>query len=216
MRLIDLPALAGFLETSPVGSDPLWQREAFLIDEAAITLYYARAAGAGRRAAAVEAIDRAQSAAILYAFDHPEGNAQLQGIVLHSPPEQPYFVDEFVDSLIKLRPARRRACLFALELTMEPDKVTTLTFAQARQFNQLTDLCIEILAMQGATRHFKLPYVFWEWATDVIATPLIKLGWSIEQVFECPWPHLQRRYKEMICVNRHADATSFLQLVERR
>jgi hypothetical protein len=214
MRLIDLPGMPGFLETSPVGGDALWRREVGQVTDETIQLYYACAHLKGYRAAAVEAIDRVQSAAIMFAFENPSATTQLQSIVLHTPPEDPYFVDEFVDSLVKLRPARRRACLFALETQVDADDMVTLSFEAAKGMHQLPPLCQEILALQGKTRHFRLPYVFWEWATEQIATPLIRLGWSIEVAFECSWPQLSRRYREMVWINRSSEATSLLKLVE--
>lgn len=213
MRLIDLPGVSGFLETSPVRDDPMWLREAFQVDEGALTMFYARATAAGKKAAAIEAIDRTQSAAILYAFEHPDAGTQFQGVVMHSPPEEPYFVDEFLDCLIKLRPARRRACLFALEWQADPNDVTNLTFDHAKRLRELPELCQEVLAAQARQRHIRLPYVFWEWATEKIATPLLKLTWSIEDAFGCTWPHLQRRYKDMVMISRCAEATSLLQLL---
>jgi len=90
-----------------------------------------------------------------------------------------------------------------------------LTWKGAAHLQGLTGLSREILQSAGQTRHLRLPYVFWEWATATIATPLLELTWSAQKAFDCSWPELTGRYKRMIGLNRHAEAASLLELVER-
>jgi hypothetical protein len=133
----------------------------------------------------------------------------------HKPPASPFMVDEFVSGLARMRPARRQACLFALEKGDSLPNMITLTWKEARASQQLTPLCMEILASAGKARHLKLNYVFWEWATTSIAAPLIDLTWSVENAFDCTWQELRLRYRNMVKVNRAADCASFLDLSNR-
>jgi len=215
MRLCELPSVRSWLPGHPTAGDPLWNRDPLAVSEMEIQLFYARAGLQGLRNEAIDAIDTLQAALILSSINGevPELPA---AIVMHEPPDQPFLVDELVDGLIRLRPARRQACLFALELHRDPKNVANMTWKDVRKMNQLPALGREILEAASQTRHLTLPYVFWEWATPTIATPLLELQWSIEKAFECTWPVLTQRYKRMIAVNRSADAVSFLKLTEHR
>lgn len=215
MRLCDLASVHRWLPSHPCAHDSLWQREALAVSEGELQLFYARAGLRGLRTAAIQAIDALQAAVITSAF-----NGELKeppgAIIMHEPPEEPFLVDELVDGLVKLRPARRQACLFALEAKMAPEQVVSLNWKDASARQQLPALCLEILATAGKTRHLHLPYVFWEWATVQIATPLLDLRWSVESAFSCTWPELASRHRRMIKLNRSADSTSFLDLCERQ
>lgn len=214
MRLGDLTSVQSWLPNHPTAADSFWQREALAVSEGEIQLFYARADLAGVRQEAIDAIDALQSAVILASFKGELAEPPT-AIVLHEPPPEPFLTDELVDGLIKLRPARRQACLLALETHSVPKDVTNLTWAAAREWHQLSGLSLEILAVAGRTRHFKLPYVFWEHATTTIATPLLELQWSIERAFDYSWPELVQRYRRMVKVNRGADAASLLDLANQ-
>lgn len=213
MRLCDLASVKSWLPTHPLASDPLWQREGASLSEGDIMLFYARA-GIGRRQDAIEAIDTLQ-ANVLQAVMTGELHEPPIAIVMHEPPPNPFFADELVDGLVRLRPARRRATLFALESDRTPEAISMLTWTNAGRMRQLSPLCGEVLQESARTRHLKLPYVFWEWATPEIATPLLELQWSIEKAFGCTWPQLAYRYRNMIKVNRSADSASLLQLANK-
>lgn len=211
MRLCELASVKSWLPCHPTVSDPLWQRETLAVSEGEIQLFYARCSLMGSRQQGVDAIDALQAAVIVSSF---EGElTEVPGaIIMHEPPVEPFLVDELVDGLVKLHPARRQACLFALEASYTPEAVTNLTWKAARNMSQVKPLCLEILLSAAQTRHLKLPYVFWEWATQQIATPLLELQWSIETAFDCTWPQLVQRHKRMIMLNRGADAASLLSL----
>lgn len=214
MRLCELPSVQRWLPISSTAADPLWQRELGSVTEMELQLFYTRAKLDGRKQDAIDAIGALQANVILASF---KGEIAPPGpLIMHEPPADPYFVDELVDSLVKLRPARRKACLFALESSSSPSDVVTLQWQQALQMKQLTPLCREILEVTGRTRHMKLPYVFWEWATPKIAAPLLELQWSVEKAFDCTWPELVLRYRSMVQLNRGADAVSLLDLASHR
>lgn len=210
MRLDELASVQRWLPNHPFATDPIWQREALTISEGELQLFYARA-GITRRQKAIETIGTLQAAVILSVF-----NGELKeppaALILHEPPDEPFLVDELVDGLANLQPARRQACLLALELQCPPDEVADLTWHKIRERSQMSQLALEVIAAASKTRHLHLPYVFWEWATVEIATPLLELQWSIEQAFELTWPELVVRYARMVNINRHADAASLLDL----
>ena len=214
MRLADLASVSSWLPDHPLAADRLWQREPGAVSEGEIQLFYARASLAGLHSQAVNAIDMLQAAVILSSF-----NAELPeapgAIIMHEPPPESFFADELVEGLVKMRPSRRQACLFALEQGADPAAIANMTWTTARSMRQLRPLCQEILQAADRTRHVKLPYVFWEWATTQIATPLLELQWSIEQAFGCTWPILTTRYRRMVKLSRGADAVSVLELIDR-
>jgi hypothetical protein len=211
MRLCDLASVKSWLPNNSTSSDRLWRREACAVSEGEIQLFYARCGLLGLRSQAIDAIDALQAAVILSSFNH-ELHEAPSAIILHESPPEPYFVDELVSSLIKLRPARRQACLFALEMQCEPTDALNLTWKSALEMQQLPPLCVEVLQSAGRTRHLKLPYVFWEWASVQIAAPLLELQWSIERAFECSWPELTRRYGRIVHLHRGAESASLLEL----
>jgi hypothetical protein len=98
----------------------------------------------------------------------------------------------------------------------EPRDVANLVWKDTREMKQVRPLCAEILAAGGRSQHLKLPYVFWEWATTTIATPLLELQWSVERAFDCSWPQLTQRYRRMIMIDRSADAASLLDLANHQ
>lgn len=215
MRLNEVPNFGHFLSESPVGGDPFFSRELAEITPDNLVLFYARSKVAGHHAAALEAIDRLQGALILSAC-HGEMNLDMADLIMHEVPEvEPYFADQFCDSLVKLRPPRRAACLYGLEMGMTPSDVMQLTWKDVLGQNLVPPLARELLTQANKTRHLTLPYVFWEWANTRIATPLLELGYAIESAFGCTWPVLQRRYRGMTLIDRRAEGEAFKQALER-
>lgn len=214
MRLEEVQGIDTWLPHSPLADDSLWQRHVSAVTDMDIQLFYARASLHGLHAHAVELVDQVQAAVIVHAF---RGNspAPSPALVLHEAPPRPFLVDELVDGLVALRGQRRQACLFALECKHSLGDVANLQWSHTRQLSQLTPLALEILTVGSRTRHLRLPYVFWEWATDTIATPLLELKWSVEKAFDCTWPELTRRYERLIKLDRRADSASLLDLTER-
>lgn len=209
MRLSDLSGVKRWLSDHPTAQDRLWERDVLKVSEGEIQMFYARAGAAARRQA-IEAIDALQAAIIAAKFKG-ELTELPEAIMLHELPVDPFMVDDLVVGLSKLRPARRQACLYALESKDSPEAIITLAWKDTRH-GQLSSLCSEILASAARTRHFKLEYVFWEWATTEIAAPLLELRWSVESAFACSWEDLAERYRRMIKLNRGADSASFLEL----
>lgn len=214
MRLGDIGELKKTLAKDGVGADSFWDRTAFQLTDTDIQLFYARCGLEGLRQAAIAAVDQAQAVVIRALFCGELAKGSFAALVLHEPPPEPYMADEFVDGLIKLRPSRRGACVFALEQKLSPDAVMDLLWSQVPALS-LTAQSQEIVKVARLTRHVKLPYVFWEWATPSIACPLIGLRTGIEAAFECGITRLQERYDRMVMLNRRAESTSFLDLARQ-
>jgi len=215
MRLRDVVGMNAVLAgDDPVGADPIWDRDGSQLTDTDIQLFYARSGLKRLRQQAIDAIDKAQAVVIraLFVGELPRGAFAV--LVLHEAPPMPYMADEFVDGLVKLRPARRGACIFLLENRMDANAVTNLLWSStdSRGFSSTS---LEVLNAAKLTRHIKLPYVFWEWATPNIASPLLELQCSIEDAFGCDIAELQTRYDRMVMVDRRSDATSFLNLAKQ-
>lgn len=214
MVLRQLSGVKGWLENHPLSSDPFWDKEHAGLSEMDIQLFYARS-GIAKREQAAKAIDTLQAIVIAASFKGEIKNPS-SALILHETPQSPFMVDELVEGLAKMRPARRQACLFALENHMPPDKVLSMTWADAKNLRQLSPLSKEIIAQADKTRHFKLPYVFWEWATTEIAAPLLELSHSIEYAFGMDYPKLQRKFDRMLVANPSADAAHLNELLAFR
>lgn len=214
MRLRDVAGVQIILDASAVSDDPIWSRQINEISEGEFTLFYARQSLAGRTEQAIEAIERAQAAAIIAAYN---GQPAASSLIAHTPPQRHFMVDDIVAGLSALTLVRRRACLYALATKMTPTSVTAMVWSEApgsKDWQGIPGLAREILMEQTRTRHIKLPYVFWEWATRTIAAPLLGLQATIETAFECTWPALLERYSRITQIDRAADAASFLELAE--
>ena len=214
MRICELVTVRRWLPNHFLSSESLWNRPVMAVSEMELNLFYAKV-GIGHRQIAVDAIDRLQASVIL-SLVSGELKESPSAIVLHELPDDPFLVDELIDGLKKMRPARRQACLFALETNKAPNEIMNLTWKMVASSQGLSKLSKEILQSANKTRHFALPYVFWEWATDQIATPLLELEWSAQKAFSYNWPELAARYKRIIILDRHAEAASFLELADQR
>lgn len=213
MLASELPDFGDWLKTSPVSSDRLWARKLEVISDAELQLFYARCGLIGLKKEAVEAIDRLQTALVLAAMHGSVSQAALR-LVTHEPPLDRFTVDEFIDGLIKLRPHRRAAVLYALQGRQTPDEVAGLTWHDIKRMVQVPKRQQPILDGQSKVRHLRLPYVFWEWATPALAAPIVDLGVSASDAFGCSWPALQVRFDDMLWISGRADAASFLGISE--
>lgn len=213
MRATQVGKFGSWLASTAVSEDRLWQRELDQISPLEIQTFYARASQAGQRSVAIEAIDRLQTALITAAIEGHCTQADLR-IVGHEIPSDPYCVDDFIDGLLNLRPARRAAVLYALECVIEPEQVEELSWYKVKTLTQLKPNAQEILKAQAKTRHLRLPYVFWEWKTPDIAAPVLGLRSDAAMAFDQTWPALQASFTDMLWVSGRADAASFLGLAE--
>lgn len=214
MRLAELKGFGDWVAGTALANDRLWQRDLDVVSELEVQLLYARAGLRRLKPLAVEAIDRLQSALLINAIDGEPLSPAAMKLIGHEPPSDPYIIDEFLDSLVKLRPARRAATLFALYQKIEPQRVADLTWAQAKLLAQLKPAARELLATQGKTRHMQLPYVFWEWMTPTSAGPLLRLEEDAERAFEARWPTIQVKFDDMLWISGRADCASFLGIVD--
>jgi hypothetical protein len=214
VRASELRTFGQWLPTSPLASDRLWNRDLELVSDNEIALFYARAGLQGLKGHAVEAIDKLQTALVLAAIDGTELPKEAMRLIAHEPPIERFAVDEFIDLLVKLPDARRSAVLYALAMHEAPERVTELTWGEAKRLIQVPPQITEILKARAKVRHIKLPYVFWERASDRVAAPLVQLAVSAEEAFGMPWPRIQQRYSSMLWVSGKADVASFHGLVE--
>lgn len=192
----------------------MWGRDLEKVTTTEVGLFFARSGIRGLKAEAVDAFDRLQKALVLAAIDGsnlPKEAFHLIGMRL---PLDRFVVDDFIDSLVKLSSTRRAAVLFALDTNEPPKHVAQLTWKEAGQLTQLPMRAQEVLRGRAKVRHLKLPYVFWEWAGERIACPLLQLAADTEAKFGMPWGDLQQRYTGMLWVSSRADAASFMTLAD--
>lgn len=212
MRLAELSGLRTWLPQHPTAADQFWQRNPMQVSDMEIQLFYARAGLNGHHKQAVEAIDALQAAVILSVIEGelPEAPAAL---ILHELPADSFLTDDLVLGLSRMRPARRQACLFALERSMTPQAVSLLTWKGSDEIHQLSPLCCEVLSVANQSRHPRLPYVFWEWVNPIIAAPLLELEESIARAFKMTWPALLNAYGRMVPLSSRADGLDMRQIL---
>ena len=215
MQIREIPGFSEWLPGSGVDNDIFWSSTPETMSEQGITLFYARSSLLGVRKEAIEAIERAQTVVIRALFKGHLFRGSFSALVLHEIPRQSYMTDEFLDGLLMLKPERRPAAVFVLESRLSPVVVSGLTWTSVEQLSDLPALCMESLKAAQVTRHARLPYVFWEWASSSIAAPLIGLQRSIEHAFDCRLAQLQQRYSEMVTVDRRSEQADFLAAIDR-
>lgn len=213
MFVSDIPSFSVWLAKSPIRDDRIWSRPLEDISENEIQLFYARAGLQGFKKEATDAIGQLQDEILLQSMCKDMPQKALR-IVSHQTPINRFATDEFLDHLAKIGVERRSAILYALVTRQEPEDVAELCWKNVRELGQLPELAQEILAMRSKIRHLKLPYVFWEWATLRIASPLLILQQTAEDAFGMAWPAIQVRWDEMIWINTGAEKCDFLELVE--
>ena len=214
MRLGDVGRLRAAFPVDGIGNDPIWNRTAFELTDNDIQLFYARWGIKGQRQRAIDLIDVAQAEVVKALFAGQLPKMAFSALVLHEIPPQPFMADEFVDGLTRLRPSRRGACVFMLETHLAPSAVTDLSWKDL-EFLQLTRTASEVVDAARVQRNGNLPYVFWEWATEHIASPLLELGPTIEKAFGSSVAELQVRYSRMIMIDRRTESASLLSLIKK-
>jgi hypothetical protein len=212
MRAREVGQFGTWLETSSFSDDRLWNRPLSHISELEVQLFYARAGLKGQAREAREAIDQLQSELLLVAMQGGMSQDDLR-LIAHEVPRERFTVEEFVDRLVRLNQPRRMAVLMALATRSDPGLIARMEWRGVRHMTQVPDLAAEILKARAKLRHMRLPYVFWEWATDKIAAPLLRLQEQAESVFDAPWPAIQAQWTDMIWVDGRADASSLLGVV---
>lgn len=184
--------------TSRLLADPFWGLDSARVSPTDIQLFYAR--NRSRSGECADLLDRLQSALILAALNGQPLQAS-EPLLTHEPPEDPFFLDEFLDLLSPMPHTWRLATVFALEALMEPRDVAELTWRRARALKSLNPVAQGMLTLARAQQHERLPYVFWEWATPSIAAPLLGYPDSIEACMGMSWPRLARLYASMMLVD---------------
>lgn len=210
MEAMNLKGFAQWVgEHQALASDPLWTRPLGELSEVDMIAYYAR--NRFNHDNAVKAIDTLQTELVIAAMEGAVTTAEMW-IVGHDLPPTRFTADDYIDGLLKLSQPRRAAVHFAMVTRMEPHLVAELTWKEVTQFLRPDEL--EVLQARASVRHIKLPYVFWEWATDRIAAPLIRLREDAEAAFGMPWPRIQLNYSSMLAISTYADSQHLLGIVE--
>lgn len=212
MLVSDIPSFSAWLSSTQFAHDRLWFRHLEQISETEIQLFYARAGLRGLKREAARVIDQLQTDLLLATIESDIPQAAL-GIITHEPPRDRFTTDEFLDRLVKVNRDRRSAILFALSVRQDPERAMELCWSSVGSLQQLSGLAREILTTRSKTRHVRLPYVFWEWATPKIAAPLLMLREGAEDAFESSWPAIQQCWADMLWINGTAEKSGFLGLV---
>lgn len=211
MIATELQGFAQILSKHRLGTDRIWSRPLNQISDTEIQLFYARSDG--QRQEAADLIGALQSELLLEAFRGTVDRDSLR-IIAHEPPEPRYVVDDFIDQLAKLTRAQRQATLLALTTKTALPDIAAMEWGQIPSTSQIDGIAREILLERSKVRHLRLPYVFWEYVTDRIAAPLIKLDKEVERVFNKPWPTIQLMWNEVIWISPRSEHRGFLNLVE--
>lgn len=208
MLLRDVGQVRQHLAQSAVLADPIWDRDADTVTSFEVTMFRARMSAHGLAKEGDEAVDLLQGEAIK---ELARGRLHNAPFVRHVLAEPRFMVDELLEGLRKLPKVRRQACLYALEENERPEVVVSLTWKQVLQSTPRRQMTIHLIRERNACRHIRLGYVFWEFATNTIAAPLLGLQGSIEAAFGRRWPELALAYQSMIWVDGQAEGYAFVQ-----
>lgn len=202
MRPIDIPQFWSWANTSVFAHKSLWRRELSSITELSFTLFIADAGPEGRDAA-IDALDRLQTSMVWAAMARIIGQEDM-GPVAYELPVSRYALDDFLHGLKQLPVPRRTALLYALDAHVEPAQAAALKWVNMTAVPQ-HGLAADVIRHWAALRHIRLPYVFWEWATPHIASPMIGLTKAAEEAFSAPWPRIQARYQSIAWIDSVGD-----------
>lgn len=78
--------------------------------------------------------------------------AAALGLIKHEVPRARHDADEFADCLVRLRPARRQATLFALNAESSLDQVVDLSWHDVREMQQIRSEVRNILLARSRVR----------------------------------------------------------------
>lgn len=120
--------------------------------------------------------------------------------------------DEFERRLSKVSVERRRAILFCLETGLKAEQVVAMTWKQMKD-HQLSQYAKKIAYSQP--RHIKLPYVFWERCSGVVAIPLVGFSETIMQVSGGRGlTYLRAQYSDLLPISYKSDFDSALSAIK--
>lgn len=211
MRALDIDNFADYIAGSAVELDQLWLKPLDAISPMDIQLFYARWGLKGQAEIAHGAISALQSELVIRASKGQISGKQLR-LIMHEVPEWRFTADEFVTRLMSVRMARRQAILFALATNSSTEEIVAMEW-RSLPAHIPPGIPREILRERVRVRHLRMPYVFWEFATKLIAAPLLKLQEDAEEAFGVPWPSIQSMWSNMIWVSPRTEATELLSIV---
>lgn len=211
MQLGKIKGVGDLLSNHPLGNDLLWSIDANKLTGTDICLFYARA-GLEQKFVAATLIRKVQNHLITSGYSGDLSEAP-QALLLHEPPDEPFYLDEFVEGINKLSSQAGMATIFSLETKIEPSMVTKLTWKQSVKLQGLNQISMEILHKAALRRHSRLPHVFWEKISPSVYAPLFELENDIETAFGFSWVSLLYRYESMMPVCRDSEADYFRSLM---
>lgn len=212
MHALAISEFANYIAGSEIAADKIWEKPLDAISGMDIQLFYARSQISGNMAIAKRAIDALQSELLVLAARGRISGKFLR-IVEHEVPSERFTADEFMFRLGNVSGSRIQAILFALATRTSPNTVAGMEWATLTAQGFAPGLPHEIMTKRAKLRHLRLPYVFWEFATEKIATPLLKLQESAEDAFNASWPAIQEIWGEVIWISPRADAHNLLAVV---
>lgn len=213
MLAVEVGGFGDWLRDSPMRNDRLWARHLEQVSPLEIQLFYARAGLQCQAHHAREAIDTLQSELLVEAVKGRVSWAAMR-LINHEVPAGRYTTENFIDKLLVLSLPRRMAVVTALVTESEPERVVKMEWHECKNMRQVPGLAQEVLLVRAKVRHIRLPYVFWEWASEQVAAPLLGLREQVEQVFGEPWPAIQQQWTNMIWIESRSDAASLLSILE--
>jgi hypothetical protein len=209
-QLSQLGELSTVLSDSLISQSHLWKQDASNIKQLDIALFLGQYRGTSEYTQAVKEVDQVIDAGITALIS---GDIDEADFAFYQLSKTPITACEFAQWLTCVSPARRRAILFALEMSMDPKDVIALEWGGLRKL-RLTPLAHDIV--KSLTRHFKLKYVFWDYLSNGSAAPLFGLSDSALEVSQgLGFVALLEMYKGMIMIDQEAEVNSFVSDLNR-
>ena len=208
MTLGELEGVGKLLAHHPLKGDKLWSKSVADITEFDICLFYARS-GIERKYLAAKLVQSIQDFLISSAYLEKSSNLPYP-FLMHEIPEEPFYVDQFIEGLEKLSTQTRMATIFSLESKIEPSRVALLTWKMTTGLNGLNQIGEEVLEKTRLRKHPRIPYVFWEKTTPTLTTPLFDLSKRITNAFDMDWAKLLYSYTNMVPICREVESKLFM------
>jgi len=206
-KVCEVGAVAKLLPQSLLSRSWLWQRQVSEVTPAELLAFLRIWKNEGRLVEARRNIDTLM---------HETYRCMVAGDFEHAPyanfsePDPAFTVSDLCEILEPLSPERRRAAIFALDMSMSPKDVLLLDWKTARRLQgrqKLTALAETIIRAQP--RHMRLDYVFWEFLETRIAAPLFGFEEELQTTTGFDFTALLMLYKKMVWVDAEAEVMDF-------
>lgn len=181
-------------------NSPLWKRDVSTIKPLDMSIFIRGFENPIERAKAQAEVDQIMADCWEYCIATGE---EPPNLIAFANPSLPMSMDELESRLLKLSVERRRAILFCLETGMKVEDVVALTWKMVPRLD-ISDYAHKIINSQA--RHIKLPYVFWERCSDIVALPMVGLGQNMIELSDgLGYGSLRARYLELLPISYNSD-----------